>query len=485
MKSLCTNKRSNVWSYAIVVVLKAFLGVVFLLFLLSSCESRERRLCLLDISWRNAPLDFVSDSLSFPAESAGVPSQLYVSFLNTDRLATCDTVLISERDGRTKLQLAVPTIGESELSIASEQLQLYIPLKALSGRRIAVKIDWETPWLYTAKGFPEADLRSSLIRSLRRPSKALQKARDKGDSTAIAESWDAIYLSAARFIDEHANDKGIDALSRELFAGWRGAKRYVSMLEVDTVAQVLEYLHTNYAYYRQAMQREMLIGFPEGFLDTLRSNVVDTTRLPSTLFLVEMVKEKLPTELEVRQERLYQSKLLADSLSHSLYIVTYPIDSLVAPSLLPHPAVADSLAAKSKAKRLRAEAQKIKARRDSLVQIEEQKPISERKRYHELKADVDTLLSQALVAETMCREAHRKAQQWENAPRRFVINSSRGGWFRLCELNLIDTIPYYLLFDPDRKLFYRGSSYHKALQISDSLCMGFIEKPRNSDDTMP
>ena len=134
-----------------------WLGIMLaFLFSISSCEG-DKTVCKLHLKWDNAPLS-TTDSLS--DIDAPMPLRLYISHSDEEHDLVVDTLTLEKEKGSSKMELQVTQIGESDLTITSSFSPLYIPLKAEVGRKIKLSIDWQAPWLYTAKGYPEENLRT-------------------------------------------------------------------------------------------------------------------------------------------------------------------------------------------------------------------------------------------------------------------------------------------------------------------------------------
>ena len=76
---------------------------------------------------------------------------------------------------------------------------------------------------------------------------------------AIKLEKEKIMQVAASYIDKHALEDASENLSKEFFPGWRGAKLFALYTQKDTIARSLEYLHSNYSFYRGYHKEELLL----------------------------------------------------------------------------------------------------------------------------------------------------------------------------------------------------------------------------------
>lgn len=444
-----------------------WLGIMLaFLFSISSCEG-DKTVCKLHLKWDNAPLA-TTDSLS--DIDAPMPLRLYISYSDEEHDLVVDTLTLEKEKGSSKMELQVTQIGESDLTITSSFSPLYIPLKAEVGRKIKLSIDWQAPWLYTAKGYPEENLRTKLIKSLKKDFKRLQQAEQKDDTLAIKLEKEKIMQVAASYIDKHALEDASENLSKEFFPGWRGAKLFALYTQKDTIARSLEYLHSNYSFYRGYHKEEQLLGLSSPLLDTLNAFVGKEDFSYDKVILLELLPPNSMSSDKHREAR-YNKRLYADTLQHAFLVVSYPFDAQHQPTVLPYPAIGDSTKASLEALRLGKLEKEKQAEVESLRQRKGTTMATSEGKIKSLQKEIETLRSQGQKQRDKATRLGKLAETWRKEPRRIVLSPYKTGWYRLREFNRIEDLPYFFVLSRNRQIHYSGSSLDSALHTADSLLL--------------
>lgn len=466
----CLSYRSRVGLSSFLRMIYFIMGIVALFPFFVSCSGGSKTSCRLTLKWNNAPI-VKNDSSSL--EQGADPLELYISYLTSERETRVDTLRIDTYRGKEKREYEVPTIGDSPLEVSANRDNLYIPLQASAGRKITLSIDWEEPWLYTVKGYEEEELRTRLIRKINKSFRSIAKGGTLQDSVDF-------YRTAALYIDDHCQNKGVEKLSKEFFPGWQGAKNFIHYTEKDTIARALSYLHSHYAFYRAYRRINYLQGTTAPLLDTLYSLTQRRAEPYDKLFLLELLDTPTKKGAEITRERAYMKRLEADTLAEALFILTFPYNEKSKPTILPYVATSDSIRCASKAKEMRERAKSLRDKRDKLLrQAKQEKATAKGKTketYSSLLQEADSLSNRAKYFTEKATKYGQKAQAWRKAPRRILLDSYPAGWLRLKEFNRIEQTPYYLVLGRQRQIFYSGLSVDSALFIVDSLLLD-INRP--------
>lgn len=445
-------------NYTIRSLLGGFL--LSFLFLFTSCGG-DKTVCKLTIEWDNAPMDKYT--------SSPVPMHLYVTYQNAEREQAVDTISL-ESSGKWKAELEVPIMGESDLALTTSFSSLYIPLKAQAGRNIKLQLDWNEPWLYTATGYPEVALRTKLIGSLRKDYRRLRHAQQRGDSLQAKLEEETILQAVASYIDKNAQLDASEALAKEFFPGWRGAKRFAFYTQKDTIARSLKYLHANFEFYRSYQRERQLQGTSYPLLDTLNTLLSRKEEPYEKVVLLELLPpSSLP--FQPSNEKQYSARLYADTTSEALFILSYPYDSIHVPQLLPYPAVSDSSKIALVASSREEKAKALRSQIDSLKRKEKGSDSAYKKRLALLQKEVDSLQNQAKKDRADATKLGKLSEKWRKEPRRIVLPPYKTGWYRLREMNRIEELPHYFVLGRSRNILYSGGSVDSALLLVDSLLL--------------
>lgn len=365
---------------------------------------------------------------------------------NNERHEVVDTLITKGEQGKARARITVPQLGESQLIIATENGECYIPLTVTVGRKVKVTIDWQQPWLYTATGYAEVNLRNKLIRKL-------GKLKTHNEMLEIA----------AQFIDKHATEKGVTELSQEFFPSWQGAVDFIKYTKRDTISRALTYLHQNYNLYRTRLNNNYsLQNIPCLLTDTLQS-LANYRSIPyEKVFVVELAKH--PSKNAGEQK--YDKRFVADSLCQALFVISYFQQSNITSKTSLFPAKTDSITTANKLKRLENEIKSVTQERDSLKRGNYKK---EDVAFAELEKKLLDLHETKKDLQQTAKRLKDLTADWEKHPRRIILPSTTAGWVQFCEENVVEQTPYYFVFNRNKHILYRGGSQDSALIVADSL----------------
>lgn len=362
-------------------------------FCFASCGGKNEQVCTLKVRWSNAYT--ATDSL------------LFLSYTDTAKTLVVDTLYLKEPKGKAKFELLVYPMGETSLSLYDARESFFIPLKGQKGREINVELDLKEPMLYEVKGYDEADLRTNLIAKHRKALLRLQHAEAEGNDSLAESLRKELEQQIALYITDNSLKPGIEAISREFFPSWRGARRYLAYTGRDTIALALTTLHHNYGFYRSLFDADHLQLPFYKLSDTIRALDKSARKLGERIFLFEMTIGNPDSA----RERDFEKALEADSLRRALFIISFPRDK---------------------------------------------EPITR----------ADSLLK---LSDTVINAVSKKPIASDSLVRRIVLAPFVGEWLRMSQVNVVPEFPYYFIMDGSQRLLYRTSSVDSALYVVDSL----------------